>query len=303
MESKKWQLENLIKNAFERTKDRFLSYFLTWLLSFALGAAIVVGLLLFLGLIAVLYVVTKSVLLVSVLGILVTIGFYVALIYVCSWISLATVSVIINEEKMGAGEIFHKVKPRVWGYFWMNLLAFLFMLGLLPFGILSFSIVFILWSLWSSFMTFVYLTQKKKGLQNLWIAREMFRQKAWGIFGRMLLVGFAVFAISFLLSFSMKNSAGAGLSMLFSLVATPFALSFNFEMFKLLKVPTGVKTPTLWVVFSVIGWVLTVVLTVGIVALVISQFGTLMQKAEEAKQMNDFRRFDLQQNNFNYPTY
>lgn len=265
MDNQKWQLENLIKRAFERTKERFLSYFLTWVASFAFVLGVMVILLLAIGLIAVIYGITKSALLVVLLSIVLTIAFYVALIFVTSWISLATISVLIDDKKLGVGETFSKVKPLVWGYFWMNLLVSLFFFGLLPWGILSLSAVLILWAFWASFVAFAYLKFQKRGLQSLWISRQMFLARGWGIFGRMVIVNLAVFAIGFLFSFSLRNAAGRGLSFLCSIVTGPFLISFQYEMFKNLNEPKQVKKPTVWFVLSLVGWILMIV---GIVAVV-----------------------------------
>jgi MFS family permease len=234
--------------------------------SFGMGIGVIILILLAAGLIAILYGVTKSVLVVGVLGFVIGIGSYVAFIYVSSWTALATISVLTREEKLGVGATFEKVRPMVWGYFWMSFLAGLFMIGLMPWGILSFGVVFILWALWSSFLPFVYLKFQKKGLQSLWISRQMFRQNPWGIFGRLFLINFAVFAVSFLISLSGgsgKNNITSGFSILFSAVTAPLALSFSYEMFLNLEYPKEeVKTPTVWVVFSVLGFVLTILLVV-----------------------------------------
>jgi hypothetical protein len=289
----KWQVEGLLRRAFNRTKERFLSYFLTWVASFGIGIGVLVLILLAAGLIAILYGVTKSVLLVGVLGLVIGIGSYVALIYVSSWIALATISVLIDEEKLGVGATFAKVKPLVWGYFWMSLVIGLFIGGFAIFGFLTLFVLFILWAFWSSFAPFVYLTQKRKGLDNLWVSKQMIEQRALGIFGRMLLVNMVYLMVYLLIVFGMKNMAGSGLSTLISVFATPFIFCFEYEMFKNLEVPTEVKKQNGWVIVSIIGYVLMLVIFVLFGALIFSQLGNFMQKANEMKNLKNVNQLQM----------
>lgn len=231
-----------------------------------LGLMIVLCLAVLLGVL--IFGLTKSILLIVLLGIILTIAFYVAFIFVTSWIGLATVSVLISDEKLGAIETFKKVKPLVWGYFWMNIVVSFFMFGLLPLGALSLGVIFVLWALWSSFLPFVYLKTQKKGLENLWISREMFRQRPWGLFGRLMLINLAVFAISFFISYSGKNATTSGLSFLFSILSAPFVLSFEYEMFQNLKEVKEAKKPNVWFVLSVIGCVLMILAFVAAIVLI-----------------------------------
>lgn len=284
MDNQKWQLEGLIKRAFERTKERFLSYFLTWVASFAFVLGLMVLLLLAIGLVAVIYGITKSALLVVLFSIILMIAFYVALIFVTSWIGLATISVLIDDKKLGVGETFSKVKPLVWGYFWMNLVVSFFLLGLMPFAFLSFFIVLVLWLFWSSFLSFAYLKFQKRGLQSLWISRQMFLTRGWGIFGRMVLVNLAVLALSFLISFSLRNAAGRGLSFLFSVVTGPFLISFEYEMFRNLEKPKEVKKPTVWFVLSLVGWVLMIFGIIVTGALIVQNITGLVNQYQNNPQ-------------------
>jgi hypothetical protein len=321
MDNEKWQVEGLIKRAFARTKDRFLSYFLTWVASFGMIIGAFLLLLVLGSLVMIASGIAKSMLAAVVLGIIIGIGFYIGFIYISSWIVLATIEVLISEEKLGVGATFAKVKPMVWGYFWMSFLAGLFMMGLMPWGILSLGVIFVLWALWSSFMAFAYLKFQKKGLQSLWISRQMFRQNPWGIFGRSLLLTVAIWAISIAINLvfgSMgKNGsmASSGISMIFSLLYAPFAMSFSYEMFSNLEAPKEeVKTPTVWVVFSVLGWALTILLVVLGIYLTYSRIFTnfgmkdlqYLREIDQTRlqeQLNKAQELQQNSNNqFNYPT-
>ncbi len=256
MNEQSWQIEGLIKRAFSRTKERFLSYFLTWIVSFGIGILTFLAILLIAGLLFLVFTITQSPIITAILGVVAGLGAIIGLMYVSTWISLTTILVLISDEKLGIGETFKQTQPKVWQYLWVNLLIFLFMLGIYPISIFTLFIIFILWSVWATFVPFVFLKQNLRGFNNLWMSREMFFQKAWGIFGRSLLVGGAVMTISVLISIGGKNAASTGLSVLFSVFSAPFMISFTYEMYKNLEVPKEVKKPKVWFVLSMIGLVL-----------------------------------------------
>ena len=251
-----WQLESLIKRAFVRTKERFLSYFLALVLSFAfvLISVIILGLLLVLGGLAA--ALTKLVLVSFFASLVMILLVVLVFVFVGSWIQLSTIKVLIQDDRLGVVETFKKVRSLVWGYLTFSLLASLFMLGLLPLGLLSLGIVFLLWSFWNSFSTFVYLTNRQKGIANLWQSRALVNKRFWGIVGRLLLMNIAVAFISLVLAGS-KSSLLAIVSVIFSLFSQPFLISFSFEMYRNLSQPVGAKGPRAWLVLSVVGWVLT----------------------------------------------
>lgn len=268
MDESVWQIENLIKKAVNRTKDRFLSYFLAWGIGFGIGLLSILILMFLAGLVVLIYFLFKSVWLTVFFGIAIGIFDFVAFMYISSWINLSTVAVLIQEEKIGIGATFKAVRPLVWSYVGLSFFCFLFMLGLIPFGFLSVFIVFFLWWLWAGFMPFVFLEQKRKGLDNLWISRQMFLQKAWGIFGRLLFVALVFVAVSFLVSLTGRNAGTSGLSIILSILYTPFTLAFHYEIYRNLAVPVEVKKPKTWITLAAVGWILLVVgLGIGVFAL------------------------------------
>ncbi len=254
---KSWELEHLIKKAFNRTKERFLSYFLAVILSIGINlagilvAVLVGGLAFFL-----LNSITKSDLITGLVGTILALTAVVGMIYLSAWNSLAITFTIISKEKMDVVQSFKKMRPLVWAYVGFSLLSGLFLLGLLPFSILSFMIIFVLWSIWSSFTTFVFLTTHHRGLNVLWASKDIISQRFWPIVGRGLLVFGAIWFVSTLLIGKGDSTAAAFASLLFSMFTAPFAMSFWFEMFTLLKHPTQVKQPTTWLILAIIGYIL-----------------------------------------------
>src|SRR3990167_1768015 len=203
-----WQIESLIKRAFGRTRERFLSYFLALIISFTfiLVALIILVILLVVGGLGV--ALTKMALVSFLISLMMVLLAGLVLIFVSSWIQLSVIEILIQNDNLGVIETFKKVRPLVWDYLTFVLLSSLFMLGLLPLGLMSLGIAFLLWSFWNSFSTFVYLTNRQKGIANLWQSRALVNQRFWEIAGRMLILNLMVIFISLILAMSKSSYLG-----------------------------------------------------------------------------------------------
>ncbi len=258
-------IESLFQKAFSRFKERFLSYVIVSALSWGLGVILVLIGLLMAGVIALVWFSTKAVVITAVLGVVAVAVLLVGLIYISAWIQLATVDVLISSKKLPPFDVYKKVKPLIGGYIYFMVVLGLFMIGLLPFTLVSLFIVGILWSLWSIFSVFVYLEKRKKGLENLWTSREMVNQKFWPILGVVLLVILLMTLVSIVL---VSAKTGFAISLVSQLVLTPFIMSLYYETYLTLKAPAKVSKAPVWIVLSVIGYVITVlVLVVSVQAL------------------------------------
>lgn len=258
-------IENLFSKAFSRFKERFLSYLIVNALSWGLGIILVLAGLLMAGVVALVWFVAKAVIVAAVLGTIAAVVFIVGLIYISAWIQLATVDVLISSKKLPPFDVYKKVKPLIGGYIYFMVVLGLFMLGLLPFTLVSLFIIGILWSLWSIFSVFVYLEKRKKGLENLWASREMVNQKFWPILGVILLVIVLMTLVSIVL---VSAKTGFAISLVSQLVLTPFIMSLYYELYLTLKTPAKVSKAPVWMALSVIGYVITVlVLVVSVQAL------------------------------------
>lgn len=288
-----WQIEKLIRAAWVRTSERFISYFLAIVLSLVIFVAVfLVG-----GILAVALIGLSAALSLSSLGlvsallvILVSLVGYLVLLYVGSLINLLIAEIIIREDKAGVMETLAKVRPLVWDYVWLSFLMSLFLGGLFIWGLLSLFIVLILWSVWGSFVTFVFLEKRKKGLANLWLSKAVVSQRFWGIVGRMLLVNVAAFIISSILA-SSKNSVLEFGSVLVSLIVQPFLISFSYEMYRIIPDHDTYKSPKAWVVLSVLGWVL----GIASIALLAGSFMTLFKSFSPQDILNTYKPLQSEQ--------
>lgn len=265
-----WKLETLVKKAFDRTKQRFLSYIFVYVIGIGIMILAAIALLLLGGIIFLIFRATNLPVLTILLGVAVGVGFIGVLIYLGAWIQLSILSVMTDDKRVSVNESLKKTKPLVPGFIVLAILNGLFIAGLLPFGFLTLFIVFILWWIWGSMVGFVYLHQKQpKGITSLWISRQMVNQNFWGIVGRMLLIGGGLYFITFIFS-SSKNALLSALVPIISILIGPFIISFLYEMYKNLSVPKAVEKPKVWVTLSVIGWVISLVVFVSLGAFLAS---------------------------------
>lgn len=252
-------VEALFKKAFARLKDRYLNFLIVTVLGWGIGVGIALFFGLGLGSVFLTWAFVKNPTAVGVVGAIMGLLFIGILIYFSSWVQLATVDSLIESKKLPPFETYKKVRPLVKDYVIFTVLMLLFFFGLLPFTLLSVFIVGLLWALWSIFSVFVFLEKKKKGLENLWISRDMVNQKFWPVAG----VASLVLIISVIVS-AVFVSARNGLvsSIVSQLVLAPFITSIYYEMYKTLKPPVKGKTPKVWLGLSVVGFVITVLVVV-----------------------------------------
>ncbi|QQG44316.1 MAG: hypothetical protein HYW86_00125 [Candidatus Roizmanbacteria bacterium] len=253
-----WQIESLFKQAFIRTKERFLTYFLILFITFFSTLVVLFGGALLTGIVFLIYSLTKLTVLVFFLGVVVLVIFVISVIYIASWGQLAINESLIHDPKLGSIETIKKVRPLVWGYFRYTILLILFSFGLSIYGFLSLGVVWIVWGVWGVFGVFVYLKQKRKGLDNLWVSKQMVSQRFWGILGRLALVYGVVWFIQLSFSFNENNSLRL-ISTVISFIAGPFIIAYIYEIYKNLSVPDKVKRPMIWIILSIIGGILLVI--------------------------------------------
>ena len=245
----------LFKKALARVKDRYLNFLITTVLAWAIGLGIALLFGLGLGATFLTWILAKNPTAVGVVGAVMSLLFLAALVYFTSWAQLATVDSLIQTKKLSPFEIYKKVQPMVKDYVVFAISLLLFFFGLLPFTLLSVFIVGLLWALWSLFSIFVFLEKRKKGMENLWISREMVNQKFWPITGIVLLAILLSVIVSMIFMSSKNGFIGPLVS---QLLITPFVMSLYYEMYKTLKVPASGKTPKIWMGLSVVGFIITI---------------------------------------------
>ena len=192
-----WQIENLIRKALQRTKDRFLSFLIAAIIQYIIIFVGIAVVFLIVGLFAAVLFTLKTTISTIIIAFLAIIGIIygaLVIIYLVSWSQLTLTTIIIQKENIGVIDTYKKTRPRVWGFVWFNIALNLFLLGLVPFGIMSLGLIFFLWVFWNAFSVIVFIEKQKIGLDNLWISRSLINQRFWGIAGRLVLI-YALFYI------------------------------------------------------------------------------------------------------------
>lgn len=252
-------VDQLFIKAFQRVKERFLNFLVVTILGWGLGIVIAVAFGLGIGIVLVVWGLVKVPAVVTVVAVLTSVLFFAILIYLTSWVQLTMIESLIQKKRVGPFETYKKVKQYVKDYVVFAVLLMLFFLGLFPFTVVSLFIVGLLWTLWNSFSTFVFLEKRKKGLENLWISREMVNQKFWPIAGLVFVVAVIVVVVSGLFV-STRN--GFVSPLVSQLILAPFITSFYYEMYRTVKAPQEGKRPGVWVGLSVVGFVLLVFIVI-----------------------------------------
>jgi hypothetical protein len=284
------QLEHLFRAAFKRTKDRFLSYFLSWLLFYAIGIGAVIAIALIVGLHFLVFAVTKSPAVVGTLAFISTIGALVGLMYLGAWGTLSTTLVLISDKAIGVTDAMKEVKPIIWRYLGFSLLMTLFILGIFSISIFTLFILLFVWMVWGSFALFIFLEDKKPGLQALWKSKAMTKGRFWGIFGRIVLVYVALYVIVIAFSVGAANYRILNvLSFVISLFIGPFIISYLYEIYKNIPKADSAKQSTGWIIASVVGWLLLVLGIVSTISSAAQASPKIMQNVEKQMMMKKTR--------------
>lgn len=289
-----WQLEVLFKKSFDRTKDRFLSYIIGFFIfcgatTIAIILSLVIG-----GGAIFLSTLTHNIILTGIISTLFVLVFLLLFFYLTAWWGLAVVQIMIQNNPTDAVSTFKTVRPLVWRYLSTQAIIGIFLLGLLPFIILSLGIVGFLWYFWSVFVVFLFLEKEKKGLESLWASREMYNQRFWAITGRLALVGIIIYFFEGIfqgLSFTNHLNSLRIISTIISCISAPFVISFNYELYKNLShTEVQVKKPTIWIMLSVIGGIISLVTLVAFTYFAATNVPNML-KENKYNQYNNKKQF------------
>ncbi|NTU46978.1 hypothetical protein HGA88_05115 [Candidatus Roizmanbacteria bacterium] len=263
-----WNTVHLINRSFSRVFSRLIPLILLNIIGLILGvilfiANVFIGQSLTPNNVATME--PTAVILFILLG-LVSLASFIAL---ATWLGLAYVRILTSQVKMGPIHALKSTLPLIASYFLTTVQVSLFTIGLAP----AFGINFV-WGVWNSFTLFAFLEQGAKGLNALWISKEMVSQKFWGILWRTSVVCVApifilIFLDSILSDNFLKILMRVGILFVFMIVI-PFTISFNYEMYRLIGVPQQIVKPKDWILASKIGWIIGGILIVVILTLIVS---------------------------------
>ncbi len=278
-------MEKIIKLSLLRLKNNFLRYFLVYVL----GILAVIALTLVLGLVAGLFYglfwfLGKNVILATILITLFSFGAILAFIYLSSWLSLAQISAITNDQLKDVTDSFKKTRGMIWSYVGFFLLSALFGFGLFYLNILLFIPMFV-WAIWGTFSVFAFLDNHRGGLMPLWYSKA----KIKGHFGKVFLyyavlyIALVVLSTLFIQMDSRFNFANGILWFL----ATPFMMSFSYELYQDLPEPKSVAKPKVWIGLAVFGWLL----YIGLFIFSLSSLGSVKLPLDKRLPQKQFQNW------------
>ncbi|MEI6326542.1 MAG: hypothetical protein WCO78_00295 [Candidatus Roizmanbacteria bacterium] len=305
-----WSIELLIKKAFLRTKSRMLTYLLLQLISSMVSSAVLtVTLGISVAIVAVLIIAGQQ-MVALVVGLLLFLVIVIIAVYVSSLFQIASVRSIITEDPIL--DTIKMSRQLLNPYLTLTLWQGLFMLGLLPIGLVTSFIVPVVWSLLFSFANFILITSTTKGASILWASKDMILSKFWGIVGRYILltilistltsagialIGFvlSLFGVGLVSLIGRGNPEAAqsslstlqtivslfvnSLGYIVPLIIAPMYTAYLFEMYLLIPVPDIPKKPKIWIGLSAISVITMFALFFyGYFAFVLPEIMTISQK-------------------------
>lgn len=260
-DEKNLSIEQLISAAFNRTKERFLPYLLAAIFGVGLVIAAMLAMGLLAGVVFLLWLGTKSTVIAGIFGTIALIASIAGFIYIQSWLSLSIVYTLIAKQRVSVTDAFKTMRPLITGYIWVSIVNFLLLFGLLPFGIVTIFILFLVWAVWSTFTVYVYIEKRMHGLDNLFMSKAIISKNFWGFVFRIVIIYVLYLLVAFVIqAIGRESSALSGIIyMIFSFLAGPFMISYMYEMYHNFEHPKDVGSKQIWIILSAVGWVIMII--------------------------------------------
>jgi hypothetical protein len=231
--------------------------------------------------------------LITVTFFLLVVVLFILILVIQAWGQVALLYAIKDsDEEIGVKESFRRSRSKILSYFWLVFLNGLVVVG----GFLLFVIPGIIFVVWFSLSTFVFVSEDIRGMNALLKSREYVRGRWLAVFGRFFFIGvlflivYAVPSYTFeLLGMSSVGDIYEGISSLF---INPFGVIYSFLLYKNLKSVKGEFefTPaTRTKATSIIGisGLLLIPILLGIVALVVINPSAQLSKARDAARASN----------------
>lgn len=270
-----------MKEAWARTNDRWFNYLLT-MLEYVFVPVLLVSLISILAVFLVPSILgsmkdpnsNAAVQMVyAALAIIIPVAAIIGTIYRYIVGTIALLKTVIDEEKNRKKSI-SEAKALVFPYLRFISVLTLLNIGFVPFVPLSLFILLVYIQIWTTFAMFSFVSDQKKGLYNLWKALAVLRTNFWAITTRaillqlfVILVGSAGSIIATVFRGNKNPDAATAIMLLQLLIALSsfftqiFATAYMYELYRHAKVPTKVKASKPFIVFSLLGWIILLVLT------------------------------------------
>lgn len=156
----------------------------------------------------------------------IVIAVIIAFVYVSITSSLISIMMILTikkrDEAVGIKALLQEAWSKLWAYWYVSFLVGFLIMG----GLFLFIIPWIIFAVWFSFATFVFLFEGKKGMDALIVSREYVRGRWLGIFGRGILIGLLMLLVTYVPTIVFMllklKTFGSVIQSIISVVVSPF---------------------------------------------------------------------------------
>lgn len=154
---------------------------------------------------------------------------------------------------------------------YINFLTILTLLNigyLIYIPITLFTVVFFM-QVWTQFAMFSFVLDEKKGSFNIWTGIQIYRKNFFMVTGHAILLQLAGTLIANggnIITYTLDNKKSINIILIVAAVQLAivactiifqiFGIAYMFELYKRLRVPEKILVPTVWVLFSILGWLL-----------------------------------------------
>ncbi len=163
-------------------------------------------------------------------ALIVFILFFFAIVILQVWRQSAILFAIKDsKENIGTKESYKRGWHRIGSFFWVGLLQCIIVFG----GFLLFAIPGIIFSVWFSFATYIFIAEGTGGMNAILKSKEYVAGYWWKILWRFIFIGLVVFGINFaIMIVSLVIPVLPNLLMIF---VTPLTVIYSFLIYKNLK--------------------------------------------------------------------
>jgi hypothetical protein len=183
-----------------------------------------------------------------------------ALIFISSWSTLIATHLLKNSSA-SLKTLASETKKDVGRLVKTNILIALFFVGLLPLGIVSAFVVYILWSLWASMIALSFVYEERSGLDALWGSKGHVQKRFWQVVGLLALsTGTSMLVNTLFQQFDVPLRGV--LTNLIGVFLSVFVLCGLYELFIQAPKSASVRKPAGWMLASKLGYIVLLLIIV-----------------------------------------
>ena len=173
------------------------------------------------------------------LSVLVIVGILFTILYFSVVFTLGTLAVLYRiherKEQHSIKELLQKARVNLLAYWWVAFLSNILIIG----GLILFVVPGVIFTIWFIFGVYIFIAEKKRGMDAIVHSREYVRGYWWKVLGRLLFISSVVWVVSIVPVGILQYLEADGLASIFQLVVsfitTPLMMIYFFLMYESIK--------------------------------------------------------------------